>query len=178
MKINIKSARRPNTLRKQIRISPEANQLFDAFATENELSYSAALETLGLVGLEADQAHILIPVMRELVPAVVQRLLVEQGQKMGDLLVWQTIAARHNLSLLQLVTGRLLRNMEQQNPEQFDEMILRPDSKLWSDRVENVLQYLSYAAEADALTDVRHLQRRLERLRRKHRHTMQEDADV
>jgi hypothetical protein len=179
MKVNIKSARRPNTLRKQVRISPEADQKFAEFAAANQISYSASLEMLGLIGLDTDLAHILIPVMRQLVPVVVQQIIAEQNQQLIDLLRWQNICTQRSQTMMRLITGRLLHNIEQHDPQRFDEIILHADRQPWSERVNNLLTYLEYEADGDALADLTHLQRRLATLQRRHRrnNTRQAVAD-
>jgi hypothetical protein len=55
--------RRQNTIPKKIRLTEDALELIDAWAKENEVSFSAAIESLARLGMGQDASMAMIPVL-------------------------------------------------------------------------------------------------------------------
>ncbi|MBA3946596.1 MAG: hypothetical protein H0X37_18780 [Herpetosiphonaceae bacterium] len=55
--------RRQNTIPKKIRLTEDALELIDAWAEENEVSFSAAIESLARLGMGQDASIAMIPVL-------------------------------------------------------------------------------------------------------------------
>jgi hypothetical protein len=124
--------RRAGTVRKQIRMTPHGLEEVQRWAGANNSSFSAAIESLALIGLEDDIARVLVPLVLSVVSRTVERALGRYAKLTAFAAIEAGTASR--------LTGALLlqeiRQQAQGAPDTFEvEMQVRRDDGALAGRV-------------------------------------------
>jgi hypothetical protein len=105
-----------NTSKKMISITQEGREAIQTFADAQGMSFSAAIETMALVGMKADLTLLLIPLLRE----VVQAGLKHNFNRLVKLCL---LGAAESAMAHDLVTMLLLQTVRQEavrHPQDFE----------------------------------------------------------
>jgi hypothetical protein len=108
--------RRKGTVRKQIRMTTHGLEQVQAWADANNSSYSAAIESLALIGLEDDIAHVLVPLILSVVSRTVERAL----DRYAKLTAFAAIQAGTAGRLTNALLLQAIRQQAQAAPEHFE----------------------------------------------------------
>lgn len=112
-------ARYGNTAKKMITLTHEGREQLQQFADAHGMSFSAAIETLALVGMKADLTVVLVPLLQETVQAGLKR-------HFNRLVKLSFTAAAESAMAHDLVTMLLLQTVRQEavrHPQDFESRI-------------------------------------------------------
>lgn len=108
------------TQKKMVSLTDDGRQQIQAFADAHQLTFSAAIESLALIGMQADLTVLLVPLLREVVDKALQRNFNRMA-KLG-LLGAAEAAMAHDLVTVLLL--QLIRQEAAQHPADFEERLL------------------------------------------------------
>lgn len=124
--------RRAGTVRKQIRMTPHGLEEVQRWAEGNNCSFSAATESLALIGLEDDIARVLVPLVLSVVSRTVERAL----GRYAKLTAFAAIEAGTASRLAGALLLQEIRQQAQAAPDDFEaEMQVRRDDGALAGRI-------------------------------------------
>ena len=92
--------RRQGTERKQIRLTPTGRERIQAWADEQDVSFSAAIEGLALAGLEDELVNILLPLLLSMLSRIVNRTYNRLAKLMATAAIEAGLASQAGQALL------------------------------------------------------------------------------
>lgn len=107
------------TRKKTITLTDDGRDQIQAFAAAHDMTFSAAIETLALVGLEADLTTLLVPLINSSVSMGMQRQFNRMA-KLG-LLAAAEAAMAHDLTTMLLL--QQIRQEAAKHPQDFEEIM-------------------------------------------------------
>ena len=117
------------TQRKTVTLTKKGHGQIQAFAQAHEMSFSASLETLALIGMKADLTTLLFPLLQEVVDKALQRNFNRLAKL--SLLAAAESAMAHDLSTMLLL--QIVRQEAVRHPQDFENWLgvsYSPDDSL------------------------------------------------
>ena len=108
-----------NTAKKMITLTHEGREQLQKFADAHDMSFSAAIETLALVGMEADLTVVLVPLLQE----AVQSGLKRHFNRLAKLSVTAAVEAAMAHDLTAMLLLQTVREEAMRYPEDFEDRI-------------------------------------------------------
>jgi hypothetical protein len=108
-----------NTIRKHVCLTPQGLARIEAWAKENELNFSAAIETLALVALEKESVNYIIPALRATALQALQLSFNRLARLLSDIAVESAVARTTSEGILL----QLLREVAATHPDDFEEVV-------------------------------------------------------
>jgi hypothetical protein len=107
------------TSKKMISLTDEGREQLQQFADSHNMSFSAAIETLALIGMEADLTTLIVPLLKEVVQAGLNR----HFNRLAKLTVTAAAesAIANNVTLMLLL--QTIRQEAVSHPEDFEQRI-------------------------------------------------------
>ena len=127
-----------STRKKTITLTDAGREQIQAFAKKHQMTFSAAIETLALIGMEADLTTLLIPLIHSSVEKGMQRQF-NRIAKLG-LLAAAEAAMAHDLATMLLL--QLIRQEAVANPTDFEKVleVYQGDNSLRDGRIRAISQ--------------------------------------
>jgi len=113
------------TSKKMVSLTHEGRKQIQKFADAHDMSFSAAIETMALIGMKADLTDLLIPLLKEITDKALQRNFNRMA-KLGMIAAFEASLAHYlnRVILLQLIRQEAIRF-----PNDFeDRMVVSYDS--------------------------------------------------
>jgi hypothetical protein len=104
------------TQRKTVTLTKKGHGQIHAFAQAHEMSFSAAIETLALIGMKADLTTLLVPLLQDVVDKTLQRNFNRLAKL--SLLAAAEAAMAHDLSTMLLL--QTVRQEAVRHPQDFE----------------------------------------------------------
>lgn len=114
-----RSKRLQSTIRKQIRVTPQGLAKIGAWANENDLNFSAAIETLALMGLEKESVDYIIPALRRTTLQALKLSFNRLARLLSDIAIESAVARTTSEGILL----QLLREVAAAHPDDFEEVV-------------------------------------------------------
>ena len=108
-----------NTRKKNLTLTLEGHDQINTYAQAHGLTFSAAIETLALIGMEADISSLLIPLINDSVEKGLRRHFNRLAKL--SLLAAAEAAMAHDLTTMMLL--QLIRHEAATNPANFEEVM-------------------------------------------------------
>lgn len=118
--MKISQPRVGETHKKTITLTDPGREQIQAFADNHNMTFSAAIETLALVGMEADLTVLLVPLLQETVDKALQRNFNRLAKL--SLLAAAEAAMAHDLATM--MTLQMVRQEAMAKPEGFEQRML------------------------------------------------------
>ena len=107
------------TRKKTITLTDDGREQIQAFATQHQMTFSAAIETLALIGMEADLSTLLVPLINNSVAKGMERQF-NRIAKLG-LLAAAEAAMAHDLTTMLLL--QQIRREAASHPQDFENVM-------------------------------------------------------
>lgn len=144
--------RRRGTERKQIRLTADSRQKVEAWAEANNVSFSAAIESLALIGLQDDLATSLTP----LILSIVSRTVNQGMNRFAKLCAFAAIEAGTASQLSSALLLQAIREQAAANPAGFEaQMRVARDGDPVAGRVRQMHSRLADKARLDTVQRLR-----------------------
>lgn len=117
------------TQKKMVSLTDDGRAQIQAFADAHNMTFSAAIESLALIGMKADLTVLLVPLLRDVVTKTIERNFNRMA-KLG-LIAASEAAMSHDISSMMML--QLIRREAAQQPTGFEERMLvsyEPEDKL------------------------------------------------
>jgi hypothetical protein len=108
-----------STKRKSVRLTPQGLTRIDTWTKANELNFSAAIETLALIGLEKESVDYIIPALRTTTLQALQLSFNRLARLLSDIAVESAVARTTSEGILL----QLLREVAAAHPDDFEEVV-------------------------------------------------------
>jgi hypothetical protein len=108
-----------STKRKSVRLTPQGLTRIDTWAKANELNFSAAIETLALIGLEKESVDYIIPALRTTTLQALQLSFNRLARLLSDIAVESAVARTTSEGILL----QLLREVAAAHPDDFEDVV-------------------------------------------------------
>lgn len=113
------------TKKKMVSLTHEGRKQIQKFADAHDMSFSAAIETMALIGMKADLTDLLIPLLKEITDKALQRNFNRMA-KLGMIAAFES-ALVHDL--IRMILLQLIRQEAIRFPNDFeDRMVVSYDS--------------------------------------------------
>jgi hypothetical protein len=109
-----------NTGKKMITLTHEGREQIQQFADAHGMNFSATIETLALIGMQADLTALLIPLLREVVDKAIQR----NFNRIAKLSLIGAAEASMAHDLVTMMLMQLIRLEAYNNPENFEDRLM------------------------------------------------------
>jgi hypothetical protein len=109
-----------NTGKKMITLTHEGREQIQQFADAHGMNFSATIESLALIGMQADLTALLIPLLREVTDKAIQRNFNRLAKL--SLIGAAEAAMAHDLVTMMLM--QLIRLEAYNNPENFEDRLM------------------------------------------------------
>jgi hypothetical protein len=108
-----------STKRKSVRLTPQGLARIQAWAKENGLNFSAAIETLALMGLEKESVDYIIPALRTTTLQALKLTFNRLARLLSDVAYESAVARTTSEGILL----QLLREVAAAHPDDFEEVV-------------------------------------------------------
>ena len=113
------------TSKKMVSLTHEGRKQIQKFADAHDMSFSAAIETMALIGMKADLTGLLIPLLKEITDKALQRNFNRMA-KLGMIAAFEASLAH---DLIRMILLQLIRQEAIRFPNDFeDRMVVSYDS--------------------------------------------------
>jgi hypothetical protein len=109
-----------NTGKKMITLTHEGREQIQQFADAHGMNFSATIESLALIGMQADLTALLIPLLREVVDKAIQR----NFNRIAKLSLIGAAEAAMAHDLVSTMLMQLIRLEAYNNPEDFEDRMM------------------------------------------------------
>lgn len=133
-----------HTGKKMITLTHEGRKQLQQFADAHSLSFSAAIESLALIGMKADITDLLIPLLREVTDKAIQRNFNRMAKL--SLLAAAEAAMAHDLTTMLLL--QTIRQTAVAHPQDFETVmqVRFSDEKTQDGRIRTIYQEMRQLA--------------------------------
>ena len=132
------------TRKKMVSLTREGREQIQKFADAHDMSFSAAIETMALIGMKADLTDLLIPLLKEITDKALQRNFNRMA-KLGMVAAFESALAH---DLIRMILLQLIRQEAIRFPDDFeDRMIVSYDADVaLDDRIRALYQDMRESA--------------------------------
>jgi hypothetical protein len=159
----IKRGRRPEkTYSKHVMLTEYGRARIEGWARENQLNFSAAIETLALLGLDDERSTFIIPALRATTLQGIRLTFNRQARLLSDIALEAAVAR----TMSEGIMLQLVRQAAAEHPEDFEEeLLVRRDSRAVTDtRIRRFHDGLKARVEETAVQRLRRTLSQIEEL--------------
>lgn len=122
--------RNKQTFPKHIKLTEVGRRDIEAWAQANQLNFSAAIETLALLGLEKEASSYMIPAMRATTLQGIRLAFNRLARLLSDIAIESAV----NRTMSEGILLHLIRNLSEAHPDDFENLMRVPrDSRRQQD---------------------------------------------
>ncbi len=138
------NSRYRNTRKKTISLTNEGHDQLKQYADAHGLSFSAAIETLSLVGMKADLTQLLVPLLNDIVAAGLAR----NFNRLAKLTIQAAAESAKTHDLTSMLLLQFIRQEAERHPEDFeDHLAISHDPTVQPDfRIREVYNHIRHLA--------------------------------
>lgn len=108
------------TSKKMVSLTHEGRKQIQKFANAHDMSFSAAIETMALIGMKADLTDLLIPLLKEITDKALQRNFNRMA-KLGMIAAFESALAH---DLIRMILLQLIRQEAVHIPNNFEDRMV------------------------------------------------------